>query len=154
MGSPELRSRDQGGAVGRRPAAGVLHLFLGASSRRSALLLLWYYWSMEAEQFEMLNLLISSVMPLGILTIVVLAVILFGITTATESAADRRRRCVPARAPGRHAQLEAHQGSGVPDRQDHRHGVLAVRRLGAVLGGVRDPRRPGAGREMGAVART
>jgi TRAP-type mannitol/chloroaromatic compound transport system permease large subunit len=53
----------------------------------TALLLLWYYWTMEAEQFELLRLLISSVMPLGILTIVVLAVILFGITTATESAA-------------------------------------------------------------------
>ncbi len=53
----------------------------------TALLLVWYYWTMEAEQFELLRLLISSVMPLGILTIVVLAVILFGITTATESAA-------------------------------------------------------------------
>jgi TRAP-type mannitol/chloroaromatic compound transport system permease large subunit len=53
----------------------------------TALVLLWYYWKMEAEQFELLKLLISSVMPLGILTIVVLAVILFGITTATESAA-------------------------------------------------------------------
>jgi TRAP-type mannitol/chloroaromatic compound transport system permease large subunit len=58
-------------------------LIVGAT----ALLLLWYYWTMEAEQFELLRLLISSVMPLGILTIVVLAVILFGITTATESAA-------------------------------------------------------------------
>ena len=53
----------------------------------TALLLLWYYWAMEAEQFELLRLLVSSVMPLGILTVVVLAVILFGITTATESAA-------------------------------------------------------------------
>ncbi len=53
----------------------------------NALLLLWYYWKMEAESFELLKLLSSSVMPLGILTIVVLAVILFGITTATESAA-------------------------------------------------------------------
>ena len=53
----------------------------------TALMLLWYYWKMEAEQFELMKLLISSVMPLGILTIVVLAVILFGITTATESAA-------------------------------------------------------------------
>ena len=51
------------------------------------LLLLYYYWTMEAEQFEVLRLLISSVMPLGILTVVVLAVILLGITTATESAA-------------------------------------------------------------------
>ena len=53
----------------------------------NALLLLWYYRKMEAESFELLKLLSSSVMPLGILTIVVLAVILFGITTATESAA-------------------------------------------------------------------
>ena len=52
----------------------------------TALALMWYYWIMEAELFELLKLLTSSVMPLGILTIVVLAVILFGITTATESA--------------------------------------------------------------------
>jgi len=50
-------------------------------------LLAWYYWRMDAEQFEILRLLATSVMPLGILTFVVLAVILFGITTATESAA-------------------------------------------------------------------
>jgi TRAP-type mannitol/chloroaromatic compound transport system permease large subunit len=45
------------------------------------------YLRMNAERFEVLKLLTSSVMPLGILTVVVLAVILFGITTATESAA-------------------------------------------------------------------
>jgi TRAP-type mannitol/chloroaromatic compound transport system permease large subunit len=45
------------------------------------------YWRMNAERFEVLKLLTSSVMPLGILTVIVLAVILFGITTATESAA-------------------------------------------------------------------
>ncbi|NML47974.1 TRAP transporter large permease subunit [Ramlibacter sp. G-1-2-2] len=51
-----------------------------------ALVLAWYYWQFDAEQFEILRMLTSSVMPLGILTFVVLAVILFGITTATESA--------------------------------------------------------------------
>ena len=50
-------------------------------------MLLWYYAGMQAAQFELLRLLISSVMPLGVLTLVVLAVILLGITTATESAA-------------------------------------------------------------------
>ncbi|MBS0340561.1 MAG: TRAP transporter large permease subunit [Proteobacteria bacterium] len=50
-------------------------------------LLAWYYWKLDAEQFEILRMLVSSVMPLGILTLVVLGVILFGITTATESAA-------------------------------------------------------------------
>ena len=53
----------------------------------AALLLGWYYWNLRADQFEILKLLTSSTMPLGILTVVVLAVILFGITTATESAA-------------------------------------------------------------------
>jgi len=53
----------------------------------AALLISYYYWKLDAEQFEILKLLTSSVMPLGILTVIVLAVILFGITTATESAA-------------------------------------------------------------------
>ena len=52
-----------------------------------ALLLVRYYRKMGGDRFEVLKLLTSSVMPLGILTIVVLAVILLGITTATESAA-------------------------------------------------------------------
>ena len=42
---------------------------------------------MNAERLEVVKLLSSSIMPLGILTVLVLAVILFGITTATESAA-------------------------------------------------------------------
>ena len=42
---------------------------------------------MKAERLEVVKLLVSSVMPLAILTVVVLGVILFGITTATESAA-------------------------------------------------------------------
>jgi TRAP-type mannitol/chloroaromatic compound transport system permease large subunit len=53
----------------------------------SLLLLLVYYWRMDGEQLEILKELIASVVPLGVLTIVVLAVILFGICTATESAA-------------------------------------------------------------------
>jgi TRAP-type mannitol/chloroaromatic compound transport system permease large subunit len=53
----------------------------------SLLLLVWYYWRFDAEQFEILRLLVSSVMPLALLTFIVLGVILFGITTATESAA-------------------------------------------------------------------
>ncbi len=42
---------------------------------------------MTAERLQVVKLLVSSVMPLAILTVVVLGVILFGITTATESAA-------------------------------------------------------------------
>ena len=51
------------------------------------MLLAWYYWRFDAEQFEILRMLVSSVMPLALLTFIVLGVILFGITTATESAA-------------------------------------------------------------------
>ncbi len=52
-------------------------------------LLLWqirYYARLTADRLEVIKLLASSIMPLGVLTVVVLAVILFGITTATESA--------------------------------------------------------------------
>jgi TRAP-type mannitol/chloroaromatic compound transport system permease large subunit len=51
------------------------------------LILFVYYMRMDGEQFEILKELCVSVVPLGVLTIVVLAVILFGICTATESAA-------------------------------------------------------------------
>ncbi|NBT98980.1 MAG: TRAP transporter large permease subunit [Betaproteobacteria bacterium] len=53
----------------------------------SVILLAWYYKDFDAEQFEIVDMLVRSVMPLGVLTLVVLGVILFGITTATESAA-------------------------------------------------------------------
>ena len=53
----------------------------------AALMLVRYYRKMNAERLEVVKLLTTSTMPLGILTAVVLAVILFGITTATESAA-------------------------------------------------------------------
>jgi len=45
-----------------------------------------YYRRMDGEQLEILKMLEASVMPLGLLTFIVLAVILLGITTATESA--------------------------------------------------------------------
>lgn len=50
-------------------------------------LLAWYYKGFDAEQYEILSMLVKSVMPLGILTAVVLGVILLGLATATESAA-------------------------------------------------------------------
>jgi TRAP-type mannitol/chloroaromatic compound transport system permease large subunit len=60
--------------------------FWGLASVSGALLLL-YFWRMTGEQLEILKELCASVVPLGVLTVVVLAVILFGISTATESAA-------------------------------------------------------------------
>jgi TRAP-type mannitol/chloroaromatic compound transport system permease large subunit len=62
------------------------YLWFAVCVAAAALMLLRYYSRMDADRLEILKLLTSSVMPLGILTVVVLAVILFGITTATESA--------------------------------------------------------------------
>lgn len=45
-----------------------------------------YYSRLDADRLEVIKLLSTSIMPLALLTVVVLAVILFGITTATESA--------------------------------------------------------------------
>jgi TRAP-type mannitol/chloroaromatic compound transport system permease large subunit len=63
------------------------YLWFGIIAVLLALWTLRSYWRMTGERFELLKLLTTSVMPLGILTVIVLAVILLGITTATESAA-------------------------------------------------------------------
>src|SRR5262245_30437562 len=61
----------------------AFYLWFGIISMLCAVMLIRYYSRLEADRLEVIKLLTSSVMPLGILTIVVLAVILFGITTAT-----------------------------------------------------------------------
>ncbi len=63
------------------------YLWFALCALAGAAMIVRYYSKMDAERFEIVKLLTSSVMPLGILTVIVLAVILFGITTATESAA-------------------------------------------------------------------
>jgi TRAP-type mannitol/chloroaromatic compound transport system permease large subunit len=78
--APALAPADAGPPLG-------FHITFWLLAAAMALVLVRYYRRMTAERFEVLKLLTSSVMPLGILTVIVLAVILFGITTATESAA-------------------------------------------------------------------
>ena len=88
-GPPEemtsLREIPTGPAVSRVPAH--FYPWFGGFAALSALVLLFYFWRMDGEQLEILKELIASVVPLGVLTVVVLAVILFGICTASESAA-------------------------------------------------------------------
>ena len=86
MGNPDLVTEGPMTPAERGPAP-EFYLYFWLIVAATLLLMAWYYWTMRAEQFEVLKLLVVSVMPLGILTFVVLAVILFGITTATESAA-------------------------------------------------------------------
>jgi TRAP-type mannitol/chloroaromatic compound transport system permease large subunit len=86
MGNAELRKQIVAAPAEAGPPP-EFYTYFAVAAAIFALMLLYYYWTMEAEQFEVLLLLIYSVMPLGILTVVVLAVILLGITTATESAA-------------------------------------------------------------------
>jgi TRAP-type mannitol/chloroaromatic compound transport system permease large subunit len=69
------------------PPSDNFYLYFGITSFLTLLLLVNYYRKLRDEQFEILKLLVESVMPLGLLTVVVLAVILLGVTTATESAA-------------------------------------------------------------------
>ena len=73
--------------VGGQGARALLCLVLGAGRLRPRCSCSFYFWRMDGEQLEILKELIASVVPLGVLTAVVLAVILFGICTATESAA-------------------------------------------------------------------
>jgi TRAP-type mannitol/chloroaromatic compound transport system permease large subunit len=65
----------------------AFYLWFSLAVVAAAAMLIRSYARMTAERFEILRLLSTSMLPLGILTVTVLAVILFGITTATESAA-------------------------------------------------------------------
>jgi TRAP-type mannitol/chloroaromatic compound transport system permease large subunit len=85
VGTPELLQQGQAAPAEAGPPS-AFYTYFWIIVAATTLVLIWYYWKLQAESFELLKMLISSVMPLGILTIVVLAVILFGITTATESA--------------------------------------------------------------------
>jgi TRAP-type mannitol/chloroaromatic compound transport system permease large subunit len=85
IGSPELL-KGPATAAELGPATSF-YVWFWLCAAATAALLAYYYRRLEADQFAILKLLTASVMPLGILTIIVLAVILFGITTATESAA-------------------------------------------------------------------
>ncbi len=73
-----------GGEAGKVPE--TFHAWFWGFAALAAVLLGIYYWRMDGEQLEILKMLEASVVPLAVLTFVVLAVILFGITTATESA--------------------------------------------------------------------
>ncbi|MBS7804636.1 TRAP transporter large permease subunit [Rhizobiales bacterium TNE-4] len=71
------------------PAGPPLNFYIGFGlvTALAAFGMIRYYRNMVAERLEVIRLLTVSIMPLGLLTVVVLVVILFGITTATESAA-------------------------------------------------------------------
>jgi TRAP-type mannitol/chloroaromatic compound transport system permease large subunit len=84
LGSPGL-SGPSASPAERGPPEGF-YLWFGLFALAGMLMIVRYYWRMDADRFVVLKLLTSSVMPLSILTAVVLGVILFGITTATESA--------------------------------------------------------------------
>ncbi len=86
LGSPELLKEGPAAPAESGPPP-AFYLWFWIATALTLSLVAYYYWRLEADQFEILKLLTSSVMPLGVLTIIVLAVILFGITTATESAA-------------------------------------------------------------------
>jgi TRAP-type mannitol/chloroaromatic compound transport system permease large subunit len=75
---------ETGGAQGRIPEH-FYEWFYGFAVL-SALAMFIYYRRMDGEHLEILKMLQASVVPLGVLTFIVLAVILFGITTASESA--------------------------------------------------------------------
>ena len=86
-GPTEVGGLAQAGAqegVGQVPES--FYTWFWTFAALTLLVLAVYYARMDGEQLEILKMLEDSVVPLGVLTFVVLAVILFGITTASESA--------------------------------------------------------------------
>jgi TRAP-type mannitol/chloroaromatic compound transport system permease large subunit len=84
LGTPGLESAPAAPSESGPPSG--FYLWFGVIVAICALLQVRYYARLDADRLQVIKLLSSSIMPLGLLTVVVLAVILFGITTATESA--------------------------------------------------------------------
>ena len=84
LGTPGLAQKTPTDSDLGPPAA--FYWWFGAIAAICALWQIRYYSRLNADRLEVIKLLTTSIMPLGLLTVVVLAVILFGITTATESA--------------------------------------------------------------------
>jgi TRAP-type mannitol/chloroaromatic compound transport system permease large subunit len=128
---------------GARSSTGRIpeHFFawFGGLAALSVLLLAIYFWRMDGEQLEILKQLVASVVPLGVLTAVVLAVILFGITTATESAAigalGALYLAVMARYP-REVLWWSLAGAGIGVVLGLRQGSVMTILVSASLGGV------------------
>ncbi|HZY40652.1 MAG TPA: TRAP transporter large permease subunit [Anaerolineae bacterium] len=85
LGTPEL-SKSEATPAELGPGLQFYLWFWGITAFL-ALMQVRYYWRFNAERLSIVKLVSASTMPLGILTVVVLGVILFGICTATESAA-------------------------------------------------------------------
>ena len=85
MGTPEFSDARGAAPSASGPPEGF-YLYFWLAVAAVALVVGYYYSILKAEQFVILKLLIESVMPLALLTVLVLAVILLGICTATESA--------------------------------------------------------------------
>ena len=171
---PEAPTRRCGGAAGRRPRprrervpAPTWFWIVFAIGALGALLI---YWLWTWERLEVFKMLLTSFFPLALLILAVLGSIVFGLATPAEAAAvgafggfllavayrfiDHVRRSGGRSRGDRGVDHDARgrrdrQGVVVPHRQDERHGVLAVRRLVDLLGGVRAARRPGAHRAAG-----
>jgi TRAP-type mannitol/chloroaromatic compound transport system permease large subunit len=86
LGGAQPLGDPTGAPTGAQGPSQNFYIWFGVAAVFCAAILVRYYSRMDADRLEVIKLLTSSVMPLGILTVLVLAVILFGITTATESA--------------------------------------------------------------------
>jgi TRAP-type mannitol/chloroaromatic compound transport system permease large subunit len=84
LGTPELAVKTPTDSDLGPPAAFYWSFF--AIVAFCAIWQIRYYSRLDADRLVVIKLLSTSIMPLGLLTVVVLGVILFGITTATESA--------------------------------------------------------------------
>ena len=83
LGSVDITPEES--TAGGIPAG--FYWWFGALAVAAGVMMTRYYKRMGSEKLEVIRMVTDSVMPLTILTVVVLVVILFGITTATESAA-------------------------------------------------------------------
>jgi TRAP-type mannitol/chloroaromatic compound transport system permease large subunit len=85
LGAPDLAPADA--SPSEKGAPDAFYWWFAALATAAGVMMVRYYRRITSERLAIIRMVTDSVMPLTILTVIVLVVILFGITTATESAA-------------------------------------------------------------------
>ena len=102
-----------------------------------AAVLVAFYALLSFTRLEVFKMLLTSFFPLLVLILAVLGSIVMGLATPLGGGGGGRVGRLPAGSGLSTADLRRRQGKRVPHRQDLGNGLLAVRRFGDLLGGVR-----------------
>ena len=134
-------------APGRNPPPLVFWITFGIVAVATVI----FYAIFTFARLEIFKMLLGSFFPLAMIILGVLGSIVVGLATPTEAAAMGSFGGVCPGGRVQTAQFRRGEGVGLPHSQDLGHGLLALRRIEHLLGGLCPPGRSGDHQRLGEV---